>query len=219
MEGIALATAAVALLAALAGGCFGNEKTHFPEGLEPLEAGDPEPPEPRDDQPFPEALNVQTGTHPDYVWVHARGYVRAPLQDVYLAMHTAEVCVDHAAVDRYSIEHDMEPDYDYSFRIHNEVDDIVTVEFDVSWRFGVVEGADEAPQVVAGAFQKVFGTTFISIMRGSLVARRVEDGVTEIEFVEHLNAASGGVDSIRSFIEDLFANIVEIAHGRPLPEY
>jgi len=217
-RGIALATTA-AVLILLGAGCFGNEKTPFPEGLEPLEAGDPELPEPTADQPFPEVLNMQTGNDGDLVWVHARGYVRRPLADVYLAMHTAEVCVDHAAVDRHRIEHDVEPEYDYSFRIHNEVDDVITVEFDVVWRFGTVEGTEDEPQVVAGAFQKVWGTTFISIMRGSVVARRVEDGVTEIELIEHLEAASGGVDAIRQYIEDLFANIVEVSHGRPLPEY
>lgn len=216
--GIVSATVA-GLAVVLACGCFGNEATPFPEGLEPLEAGDPDPPEPRADQPYPEELNIQTGSEADYVWVDARGYVRAPLADVYLAMHTGEVCVDHAAVDRYSIEYDVEPDYDYSFKVHNEVDDVITVEFDMLWRFGVVEGTEEDPQMVAAAFQKVYGTTFISIMRGSVIAHRVEDGVTEIRLIEHLKAASGGVESIRSFIEDLFANIVEVAHGRPLPEY
>jgi len=207
----------LALAAALMLGCFGNETTAFPEGLEPLEEATVELPDPVDGQPYPEELRTATGSLPMYGWVHARGYVHAPLADVFAAMRTPEACVDRNQVDRWTVTPDVEPEYDYSFRIHNEVDDIITVEFDITWRLGRVEGTEAAPTLVAGTWQKTWGTTFISLLRGSIVGRRVTDDVSEVEIVEHIRAATGGVDPAEAYVRDLYANIVALSHGEPLP--
>jgi hypothetical protein len=171
------------------------------------------------DDPFPEDLVVAVGETPRYHWVHTHGYIHAPLETVYDALSNPEACVDRRKVTRYTITPDVEPEYERSFLTHNEVDDIITVEFDMTWRFGTVEQTNEVPDLVAGTFSKTFGTTFISIMRGSIVARRIDDTTTELEFVEHLNAATGGADELMTFANDYYDNVVALSHGDPLPMY
>lgn len=202
-----------------AAGCFGNETTALPPGLQPLEEVTVAPPDPVDGDPHPEALRMESGMISAYDWVQARGYVKAPLSAVYLAMQTPEVVVDHREVDRWSVMHASEPEYDRVFVVHNEVDDIITVEFDLTWRFGITEGNDDAPREAVATWQKTWGTTFISILRGSVVAREVAPGVTEVAIVEHINAAERGPETIEPYIRDYFANLVEVSHGRPVPTY
>ena len=61
---------------------------------------------------------------------------------------------------------------------------------------------------------------FIDILRGSVVMRPApeDEGVTEIELVEHIDAAQGGVDKIRSYLVDLHAAVAARSQGRPLPD-
>ena len=43
------------------------------------------------------------------------------------------------------IDYRVEPEYDYSYVIHSVIVNVITVEYDVTWRHGVVEGTLEAP--------------------------------------------------------------------------
>jgi hypothetical protein len=212
---IVVATAIVSIVS----GCFGNEATPFPPGLEPLEEVTVEAPAPTDGDTHPEVLAMASGELGQYDWVQARAWVKAPIEDVYAAIRTVEVVVDHRAIDRWSVEHDTEPEYAHSFTIHNEIDEVITVEFDAAWRFGVVEGTEEAPDLVAATWQKVYGTTFIDILRGSLLLHRVTDDVTELEVVHHVRAASRGPEPLESYLRDMYANLVEVSHGRSVPTY
>lgn len=207
------------LLGAALCGCFGNETTVFPDGLEPLEEVTVAAPEGLPDDPYPEQLNLVTGETARYDLVLARGYVQAPLADVFVAMTTPEVCVDRRAVDMFTITLDVEEGYDHSFRVRNVVEDIVTVEFDTTWRHSLIEGDQESPELVAGAWQKTWGTVFISLLRGSIVARPVDDATTEVEMVMHLDGDQGGVDPAVSFVTDYHSSIVAAVHGEPLPTY
>jgi len=205
------------LLGIFGTGCFGNETTLFPPGLEPLSEVTTDPPAPTADDPYPEAeLSLEKGRNPGYHWVQARGFIHASPDQVFAAI-TPEACLDRRQVDRHSSEWDVEPEYERSFRIHNEVDDIITVEFDVTWRAGVIEGTQEAPTVIAATWQKTWGTTFIDHLCGSIVARPVAENVTELEIVEHLRASSGDSDTIGRYVADLHAAIREVAQDRPLP--
>lgn len=176
-------------------------------------------PAPVDGDPYPEDIVIGVGSIPRYDWAHGRAYIHAPLSEVYNCLQVPEVVVDRRAVDRWSVTLDTEPEYDHSFQTHNSVDDVITVEFDINWRLGVVEGTNDEPRVVAGTFQKTFGTTFISLMRGSVVARQIEPDVTELELVEHIDAATGGSDPIAQFLRDLFDSLVAHTRGTPLPAY
>lgn len=198
-------------VALLAGGCFSDQKTKFPPGLEPLEEDLAEPPVSQD-EPYPEQLSLRRGSD-DWDWVHARAYVHAPLARTWEALRDPLVDVDDGRVDDWSITYDVEDGYDYSYRIHNVSEDIITVEFDITWRHGAVEGTVDAPELVAIRYQKTNGTEFIDMLRGSIVLRPVDDEVTELEMVEHLQAAAGGTPEIEAYFNDVFSDTLAFVHG------
>ncbi|MBI2895830.1 MAG: hypothetical protein HYY06_19895 [Deltaproteobacteria bacterium] len=200
-------------------GCFGNERTSFPEGLEPLEENVAELPAPTDEDPTPEAISVASGSNDDHIWVHARAYVDAPLERSWEALRNPDAVADRRKVAEYSVVWDVEPEYPFSFRIHNVVDDIITVEFDVTWRQGLAAGTVEDPGAVAIRYAKTWGTTFITRLEGSIVATPVDDETTLLDMIELLDAAGGGAEAVASYLTDLHASVVAVAHDRPLPEY
>lgn len=216
VRGAGLRSAAMILLGASCfPACFGDDLTTFPPGLEPLE--DNTALAPTGAEPFPEVLTIVTGTGPEHAWGHARGFIRRDLKTTWAAMRTPEVSVDRRQVDEWTVDEDTEPEYPFSYVIHNTVRRLIVVRFDVAWRHGVATGDLERPQVVAGRWQKTFGSTVISLLRGSYVAREVAPGVTEIELVQHLSALQGGPTPIESFLGDYFASVRAAAHGEPLP--
>jgi hypothetical protein len=212
---LSIVCVAFSLLAS--GGCFTSETTVFPDEFEPFpETIDPPVVE---GERFPETIAVRQGSTSEYDFAVVRGYVHAPAAKVLAVMTRPEAAVDYRAVDRHSIEVDVEEGYDHSFRVHNEVDDFLTVEFDVTWRFLVIEGSVDDPAIAVGSFQKTFGTPFISLLAGTIVLTPVDAQITELQMVEHLDAASGGADPAEAFLRDYYANIVELAHDRALPVY
>lgn len=208
------------LVAVSTAACWGNEQTTFPEGLEPLSENTAPAPDPVGGDVHPEVLNIVRGEKPTYAWSHARGFVKAPLKDVWSAMRVRAVSVDRRKVARWSVTEDVEEGYDDSYRVHNEVESIIDVWFDLTWRHGAVLGTAEAPEQIAVRWQKTDGTVFIAQLEGSMFAEEVADGVTELALIEHLEGSNGaGHEEIESFMRDYFASVVEVAHGRPLPEY
>ena len=215
---LTICVCAVALISGTTG-CDSDEPTEFPSGLEPLEVCTAPAPDPIEGDATPEDVRFVLGTEDEYSWVHGRGFVHKPLAETWAAMRDPEVSVDRREVDEWTVEHGVETEYDFSYVIHNTVNDIITVEFDITWRQGVVEGTVEAPELVGGRFQKTFGTTFIELLSGSIVARAVDDSTTEIELIEHLKATGKGADTAQSFLRDYFTSVVAKAHGNPLPTY
>ena len=61
---------------------------------------------------------------------------------------------------------DVEPGYEVSFRVSETVYDLITVDFQVTWREGTVERSApaEAPTSVIAVFQKTWGSTVIESM-------------------------------------------------------
>jgi hypothetical protein len=215
----AAACAVLALLAA-APSCKGNSSTTFPDGLEPLDAvNQAHDPAPLAGDAHPEALQTATGDTDDYSWAHGRGYVHASLTDTWAAMRDPDTCVDRRSVDEWTHADTVDPKYRYAFSIHNVVHSVVTVEFDVTWREDVAEGTVDAPSVVAARWQKVYGTNYITLMGGSIIARRVDDATTELELVEHLNASGKGSDTAETTMRDWYGSVVAKVHGRALPTY
>lgn len=214
-------TALIALTALTAlTGCWGNEPTVFPDGLAPLSENTAPAPTPVDGDAHPEQLVFARGEKPDYAWSHGRGFVKASLKDTWDAMRVRGVSVDRRKVARWSVTEGVEEGYDDSYRIHNEVESIIDVWFDTTWRHGAVEGSVDAPEVVAVRWQKTDGTVFIAQLTGSIVATQVDDGVTELAIIEHLEGSNGaGHSEIESFLTDYFASVLAVAHGQPLPEY
>lgn len=210
---------AVGCLAVVAG-CGSNITTPFPPGLDPIDAQNTASfPAPKDGDPHPEDISSVTGETDDYGWVHAKGYVHAPIAKTEQAMRAKDVCVDRRKVDEWTIEYNVEPEYRYSQRVHNTVHSLVTIEFDVTWRQDIVTGTPDAPTLVAGRFMKTFGSSYLNLMAGSMVARRLDDQTTEIELIEHLEAHGQGPGTAESFMHDYFWSIVAAAHDKPLPTY
>ena len=212
--------ATVPLLSLALAGCFGNEVTPFPPGLEPLEAINKAPaPKPLEGDPYPETIRWVGSSTEAYEWVHAKAFVHAPIARTWQALQQTDVDVDRRAVSEWSMTPDVEEGFDVSYKIHNIVHEFLTVEFDITWRHGVIDGSRDEPEVVAIRFQKTWGTTFIEILRGSIVLRRVDDNTTSLEMIEHINAAMSGEDKISNYVRDLHASTVAWVHDRPLPTY
>jgi hypothetical protein len=202
-------------LVVITSACQGSFHSVFPDGLAPMDMENQASP-PAD---MSESLNVVNGSTSMYVWSDAAGYVNAPIEKVWAALHSHDACVDRRNVDKYTVDMDgIEPGYAYSFVVHNEVDSVVTVMFDNTFRSDVVEGTEDAPDLVAGRWQKTDGTSFIKLLAGSFSARRVDDQTTEVEFEEHLDALMEG-DEPGSYLKDFFANVVALAHDQPLPTF
>jgi len=213
-------TFTLVFLASITSGCFGDEETPFPPGLEPLEENVAPAPEPRDGEPFPEEL-VMVREFAPYTprthAIHARGYVHAPIADVWEALRDPDVGADRRVFSSWSTTPDVEPEYDYSYVIHSEITQVIVVEYDVTWRHGVVEGTLDAPTLVSARYQKTSGSTAISDLQGSIQLTELESGVTEIAIVEYLRAVASDHGNIEAFLSDMFAELVILSHGGELP--
>ena len=202
--------------------CFGNETTVFPPGLEPAaEVHEASFPAGDASEPHPERLEVvltyaenARGRPPS---VHARGYVHAPITDVWAALRNPDVSADRRSFDEYTVVEDVEPEYDFSYRIDAVIHDIITLEYTTTFRHGVIEGSLEAPIAIAEAWQKTEGSTIISELRGSVVARVVTDEVTSLEMIQFSRTAMSNHRDNELYLRDVYAAVVALSHGLPLP--
>jgi hypothetical protein len=199
-------------------GCFDNVETAFPEGLEPWEdPNEAPPPEATESDPYPEEIVFVRDTYRRANSVHARAYVQADVAATFAAVRHPLAGADRRPAVTFTYELDVEPEYEHSHRSHLVVPDIVTVEFDLTWRSGVVEGTVvdgmEVPTITATRWQKTSGTTAITTLEGSIVCRRVTDDVTELQIQYHLNAVGSGYETIESYLRGYFDSILLLAHG------
>lgn len=211
-------------LASVLAGCAANVPTVFPAGLEPLEMNTATTPAPVAGDAHPEVINVLTGTRLDesgreYHFVHARGFIKAPLLRVWAAMRTPAANVDRREVTEFMVTPDPDPAYVEAWKTHTIVRGAALVEFDVRWRHGVAAGTVSAPIVVAARWQKTFGSSFIEIMRGSVSASSVSSDVSQVDFVYHLGAFTRTEEHAAQLVKDIYGSWVALVHDRPLPTY
>ncbi len=209
------------LAVALAGAasCGGDESTGFAPGLTALEPSRATRPVMPGAQRCPEAVNVVTGDTPEYEWAHARGCVHVPAARVWAALQDADVMVDRRRVSTFTTSRDVEPAYALSYRVRHVVRDIITLEFDHTWRGAINQGTAQSPRELTLAYQKTWGSNFITILRGSVVARPIDPDTTEVELVRHIKSAGAGRAEAAQYLRDAFASLVERAHDRPLPRF
>lgn len=193
--------------------------TSFPAGLSPLGDNAAEFPEGEAGDAHPETISVVTGETKDYVWVEAKAYVHASIASTWEAMRTPEVCVDRRHVATWTVTENVEQGYDYSFLIHNTINNVITLEEDLTWRQSHIEGSLEDPDTVVAVYQKTNGSDFISLDAASFIARKVDSTTTSLELVGQLNAVGSGIPDEESYIRDYYASIVARVHGQPLPTY
>lgn len=193
-----------------------KSEVEFPPGLEPLEENKAPAPEGSDE--WPETLSMLSGEEEDYVWTHARAYVQVAGAEVAAAVQDPEVGVDRRRVVEFAVTWDVEPEYEVSYAVATTVDDVVTVQYDLTWRHGAV-GDD----VWATRWQKTAGTDLIKIIEGSIVTTEVVHGVTELSIIEHIGAPLASnedlLEDTEGYLTDFYASILAVSHGDPLPTY
>ncbi len=194
-------------------GCQDDVTSVFPDGLEPLE-----------DNTAPALQSggtveglLTSGTDGDPKVLHGRGLVLAPPGVVWAATKDPEHLAARCATDRHSAEVGVEPQYEVSWKLHYEVDEIITVAWDELWRFGTIDGTPDAPTLAIIRYQKVFGSDFISLIEGSIQIRAADGGHTELQFIEHLSAVRGSLAEMRGSMTQRYLTLVALAHGQPRP--
>lgn len=165
-------------------------------------------------------LNTTSGEAEDHDWSHGCGTLEASLEDVYLALQDTEVAVDQRSVDEWTREDGVEPEYEVSFAFQNTVNDIITVEFETTWRAGALEADDKEGLSELGArYQMTVAPQVITTMEGSVYASDNGDGTVEIQIIDHVDALRGGTDITILKVEDLFEDIQAHVAGRPIPSH
>lgn len=211
---------AVGLGVAALAGCFDNVSSNFPPGLEPWEPNLAPDPAPAEGDPCPETLTF--ARQPDWgraTSVHARACIHAPLSVVWGVIRNPQTTRDPTSSSPPFMVLDpiqAECQGDYETQVH--VDDVIDVDFRLCWRHAVVEGTDEAPLLTTTRWQKVWGTTVLTTLEGSIVASPHPDDpdVTLLEYQYHLDALIDDPERIEAYLTSIYGRMRDDAHGVPL---
>lgn len=197
--------------------CFGNSASEFPPGLEPLEANTA----PTQAGTPTETLVMVDGTGyvpREYLFVHGRGYVKASPGAVWAIVKDGNMLSSSCRFNAWTVTENVDPAYEYSFRVSNTVEDLITIDWDEEWRFGTIDGTPENPELAIARSQKVYGSIFIYLIEGSLQVQATDDPeITEIEIIQHLAAYGGDASDMQKTMQRQFDSVVELTHGRPQP--
>lgn len=213
-------------LLALGAGCGSNVATMFPSGLEPWEMTNlAAAPTSMSGEQFPETLSFARrqwtipGTTTRIPSVHARAFIQQPIATVFRASRDPQTGRDPTASQGFSIvAWATDPMYAFTYRTHVIVNSIITLQWDVDWRHGVVEGTADAPRVTAARWQKTMGSSEIEVIEGSLVLRAVDGqpNVTEVQYQYHLKAPLSSHTTIEDYLTVIFGRLKDRAHDRAL---
>jgi hypothetical protein len=198
---MARSLAAIALLAC---GACSKEVTDFSTGLEPWEVPADAPAEWPAMPVTPGELATWTGTRlgtgssPAYFVAHGRALLAAPIADVWAALQWRPGALVAVFPDVPTVDCEptsgVEPAYALSYDVLETPNDFGALGrenwFVVRWRGGTTAGAGGTPAIakVNVKAQKVDGTSYILLMRESIVATPAPGGGTELEIVRHINA-------------------------------
>jgi hypothetical protein len=191
------------------------DEVSFPARLAPLEPNRAEWPDAAE-----EGLAVVSGGDSDLWWAHSRGYVHAPPALVWAALADPAVVVDRREVDVWEVTPDV-LDFDRSWLTHHVVEDVLTVDYDLTWAWEVQAGTDALPERVVAQWEKTAGTPFIDVLSGSIVLEGHPDdpSITALSVVEHLKASLRDDETITAYLRDLHTSVVAASHGEPLPRW
>lgn len=198
-----------------ASGCQHDINTAFPPGLEPLE-NNIVPDQPSG--PYRELLTTQTADS-DYIHVYGRGYVLADPGTVWRAAKNPQAMIATCTTNKQRVALGDEPQYEFSFSVAYEVDDIETVKWDEQYRYGTIEGTPDQPTLAMIKHQKIDGSSFINRAEGTieLTPAPGNPAVTDLSFIEHLDALGGNADTVRAGMQHTYDALVALAHGKPIP--
>ena len=209
---------AIAALAATPG-CFDNVSTAFPPGLEPWEPVNLAPdPAPVPGDACPETITfAQAANWGSAIAVHARACIHAPLDVVWSAIRNPQTGRDPTSSSPPFMVLPMpiagECDGLYETQVH--VQDVIAVDFRNCWRHAVVHGTDDAPTLTTTRWQKVWGTSVIRTLEGSLVAapHAIDPSITELEYQYHLDAVMGSAERIEAYLTSIYGRTRDASHG------
>lgn len=209
------------IASATVSGCFDTVATPFPPGLEPLEPTNLAAlPAPVEGDPCPEVLVLARAPEVGRATsVHARGCVHAPLEVVWRSIQNPQTGRDPSSTDPPFMVLEASPDEcDGRYLTQLHVDDIVDVDFRLCWRHEVVGGTDDAPLLTATRWQKVWGTTIITSLEGSLLAHPHPDdpSITVLEYQYHFDALIDDPERMEAYLLAIYARLRDDAHGIPL---
>ncbi len=197
--------------------CQENVLTEFPEGFEPWEEHAAPLPDPVGDDACPETLVFVRNPRYEESWnVHATACIHQPIETVFASVREATTSRDPTTTTTFEALPPMaeECDGDYQTAVH--VDDVVDVDFRTCWRHTVVsEDETGAPTVTATRWQKVWGSSFISVMEGSIVLAPLESdpNITVVRYQYHLNALSSSNTTVENFLGVIYGRLRDHANG------
>lgn len=195
-------------------GCQDDVATPFPPGLEPLE-----------DNRVPDATGVPTetlrstqGSSGDTDQTHGRGFVFVDPATLWALTKDPLAMVARCRTDAQTVTPGADPAYELDYVVHYTVNEILTVEWDDQWRYGIIEGTPDAPVLGMIRHQKIQGSDFINVSEGTIQVLATDDpNISEVAFVEHLDAISGNADDLLEGMQDNYARLVALAHDLPRP--
>jgi hypothetical protein len=191
----------------------------MPPGLAPIGPNTADLPAAQPDDPYPETYNQVSGATDAYAWSALKGYIKAPIAAVWAGMQEPDTVVDRRKVNSWTVTPDVETGYDVSFMVDETVDDVITVEFQMTWRQSHTAGTVDAPTAVAANYQKTYGSDVIKLIAGSIELERIDDETTSFACLEYVASLVRAQESVDSFQPDLYNSVKARAHGDPLPTY
>lgn len=172
--------------------------------------------------PTPEQVVFVSG-HDDeanHYWTHARAWVHADVPEIWAALTELDVMADRRAVDSYALlEEGHREGFDHSFVVENRVQDLVAIQFELTWLHLLTEGEATSPQRVLARWDKTAGTPFIDRLSGSVELIQTEPGLTELSCISHLRATGRDATGMEQYWLDLHGDIVATLRGASLPTY
>lgn len=230
--------AVLALAGALFGGCFDNVSTPFEDtdgAVPPGTDGGPFPsdvapwewpniapmPTPTATDPCPETITFMNA--PSYRRsnaVHARACIHAPLSVVWVSIRNPQTgrapSTTNPPFIYYPEPMPAECDGLYQTQVH--VDNVVDVDFRLCWRHQLISGTEAEPLLTATRWQKVWGSTAIARLEGSLVAYPLAEdpSITVLEYQYHLDAVSSDHGTIYAYLGEIYGRLRDDSHGIPL---
>lgn len=216
------------LALALVPGCYDNVATDFPAGFEPWEDPNVAPlPAATATDVCPEMLNeveVHTWMNGRVAAVHAAGCIHASPAAVWAAIQDPETAHDPGSTNSFAvIDPPMASECDGAYQTQiNAGPAGFTVDFRLCWRQLVVSGTEDMPTLTATRWQKVWGSSAIRTLEGSLVSQphpMDPDNVTEVFYQYHLDSASLGpsnYETINDYVNVIYGRLVQRSHGMTL---
>ena len=132
-----------------------------------------------------------------------------------------EVARDHTSVNSYAVINPPMPEEcngAYQTQL-NVGPGAFAFDFRLCWRHSVAEGLEDAPTLTATRWQKVWGSSNITLMEGSLVTRPLDGHpeITVVEYQYHLDALAANHGTVQSYLDVIYHRLSDRVHGRMLP--